>query len=66
MRMWGSWWHHPIKRLKAFAELLKNPNAQTIEYAVEAYESPWRPGRLSELKLLALPGQVDRRIGSHR
>ena len=52
---------HPIKRLKAFAELLENPNAQTIEYAVEAYESlPGGPGRLSELKLLAFAwGQVD-------
>ena len=52
---------HPIRRLKAFAELLENPNAQTIEYAMEAYESlPGGPGRLSELKLLAFAwGQVD-------
>lgn len=52
---------HPIERLQAFAELLKNPDPQSISYALQSYESlPGGPGRFSELKMLAFAwGQVD-------
>ena len=45
---------HPIQRLQAFAKLLDNPDSQSIELALQAYESlPGGPGRFSELKMLA-------------
>jgi len=52
---------HPIERLQAFAELLKNPNQSSIDAALEAYDAlPGGPGRFSELKMLAFAwGQVD-------
>jgi hypothetical protein len=52
---------HPIERLQAFAELLKNPNQSSIDSALEAYDAlPGGPGRFSELKMLAFAwGQVD-------
>lgn len=52
---------HPIQRLNAFADLLKNPDSKAIDSALQAYESlPGGPGRFSELKMLAFAwGQVD-------
>jgi hypothetical protein len=51
----------PVERLHAFASLLKEPDAQKIQTALETYESlPGGPGRFSELKMLAFAwGQVD-------
>jgi hypothetical protein len=52
---------HPLERLEAFVELLKEPNAGAIQTALQAYESlPGGPGRFSELKILAFAwGKVD-------
>lgn len=52
---------HPLERLEAFVGLLKEPNADAIETALQAYESlPGGPGRFSELKILAFAwGKVD-------
>ena len=52
---------HPVQRLEAFAELLKNPNQSSIDSALEAYNSlPHGPGRFSELKMISYSwGQVD-------
>ncbi len=52
---------HPIQRLQAFAKLLDSPDSQSIELALQAYESlPGGPGRFSELKMLAFAwAQVD-------
>ena len=52
---------HPVERLQAFAQLLRNPNKEVIKTALEAYESlPGGPGRFSELKVLAFAwGQVN-------
>ncbi len=52
---------NPLERLQAFTEILKNPDQDSINLALEAYESlPGGPGRFSELKTLAFAwGQVN-------
>jgi len=52
---------HPVKRLQAFAQLLRVPDNESVKTALEAYESlPGGPGRFSELKVLAFAwGQVN-------
>ena len=52
---------NPLERLQAFTEILKNPDQDSINLALEAYESlPGGPGRFSELKTLAFAwGQIN-------
>ena len=52
---------NPLERLQAFTEILKTPDQDSINLALEAYESlPGGPGRFSELKTLAFAwGQVN-------
>ena len=52
---------NPVVRVQAFAELLANPNQESIEAAIEAYEKlPEGPGRFSELRMIAFSwAQVD-------
>ena len=54
----------PLERLQAFTEILKNPDQDSINLALEAYESlPGGPGRFSELKTLAFAwGQVNPQV----
>ena len=52
---------NPLERLQAFTEILKTPDQDSINLALEAYESlPGGPSRFSELKTLAFAwGQVN-------
>lgn len=52
---------NPVVRMQAFAELLANPDQESIESAIEAYEKlPGGPARFSELRMLAFSwAQVD-------
>ena len=55
---------NPLERLQAFTEILKAPDQDSINLALEAYESlPGGPGRFSELKTLAFAwGQVNPQV----
>ncbi|MBN39027.1 MAG: hypothetical protein CMI29_11265 [Opitutae bacterium] len=45
---------NPVIRMQAFAELLANPDQESIEAAIEAYgKLPEGPSRFSELRMLA-------------
>jgi len=52
---------NPVERTLAFAELLQNGDAESIQAAVDAYNKmPGGPGRFSELRMLAFSwAQID-------
>jgi hypothetical protein len=52
---------NPVVRMQAFAELLQNGDAESIQTAIEAYNKlPGGPSRFSELRMLAFSwAQID-------
>ena len=52
---------NPVVRMQAFAELLQNGDAESIQTAIEAYKKlPEGPSRFSELRMLAFSwAQID-------
>ncbi len=52
---------NPVVRMQAFAELLQNGDAESIQTAIDAYNKlPGGPSRFSELRMLALSwAQID-------